>query len=89
MGRLAELSMWLLPMKDLPNLLCQCQTEGAYELQSKNLVKMAEAGERVSLVSLSTVKRVLYLRGLKGHLTKKKPLLKKQHKKAKLRFANA
>lgn len=34
------------------------------------------------------VKRVLYRHGLKGHSARKKPLLQKQHKKARLQFAN-
>uniref|UniRef100_A0AAR2L3C6 Transposase Tc1-like domain-containing protein n=1 Tax=Pygocentrus nattereri TaxID=42514 RepID=A0AAR2L3C6_PYGNA len=55
--------------------------------KAKGLVKMlAEAGKSVSL---STVKRVLYRHGLKGHSTRKKPLLQKKHKKARLMFANA
>ena len=55
--------------------------------KAKDLVKMlAEAGKSVSL---STVKRVLYRHGLKGHSARKKPLLQKKHKKAKLQFANA
>lgn len=55
--------------------------------KAKDLVKMlAEAGKSVSL---STVKRVLYRHGLKGHSPRKKPLLQKKHKKARLQFANA
>ena len=55
--------------------------------KAKDLVKMlAEAGKSVSL---STVKRVLYRHGLKGHSARKKPLLQKRHKKARLQFANA
>ncbi|XP_058490376.1 extracellular calcium-sensing receptor-like [Solea solea] len=47
---------------------------------------LAEAGKSVSL---STVKRVLYRHWLKGHSARKKPLLQKKHKKARLQFANA
>ena len=55
--------------------------------KAKDLVKMlAEAGKSVSL---STVKRVLYRHGLKGHSARKKPLLQKKKKKARLQFANA
>ncbi|KAJ0000165.1 hypothetical protein NQD34_012007 [Periophthalmus magnuspinnatus] len=46
--------------------------------KAKDLVKMlAEAGKSVSI---STVKRVLHQRGLKGHSARKKPLLQKKHK---------
>ncbi|KAI4874693.1 hypothetical protein NFI96_021612 [Prochilodus magdalenae] len=55
--------------------------------KAKDLVNMmAEAGKSVSL---STVKRVLYRHGLKGHSARKKPLLQTKHKKARLMFANA
>ncbi|KAL2099419.1 hypothetical protein ACEWY4_005899 [Coilia grayii] len=55
--------------------------------KAKDLVKMmAEAGKSVSL---STVKRVLYRHGLKGHSARRKPLLQMKHKKARLEFANA
>ena len=47
---------------------------------------LAEAGQSLSL---STVKRVLYGHGLKGHSARKKPLPQKKHKKAWLQFANA
>ncbi|CDR07247.1 unnamed protein product, partial [Oncorhynchus mykiss] len=40
-------------------------------------------------VSISTVKRVLYRRNLKGRSARKKPLLQNLHKKARLRFATA
>ena len=56
-------------------------------IKAKDLVKMmAEAGK---IVSISTVKRVLYQHGLKGPAARKKPLLQKKHKKARLMFANA
>ena len=55
--------------------------------KAKDLMKMlAEAGKSVSL---SKVKRVLYRHGLKDHSAKKRPLLQKKHKKARLQFANA
>jgi hypothetical protein len=47
---------------------------------AKDLVKMLE--ETGTNVSISTVKQVL-----KGHSTRKKPLLQNRHKKARLRFA--
>lgn len=43
----------------------------------------AEAGKSASLST------VLYWHGLKGHSPRKKPLLQKKHKKARLQFANA
>ncbi|KAI4882745.1 hypothetical protein NFI96_026283 [Prochilodus magdalenae] len=55
--------------------------------KAKDIVNMmAEAGKSVSL---STVKRVLYRHGLKGHSARKKPLLQTKHKKDRLMFANA
>ena len=45
---------------------------------------MAEAGKKVSL---STVKQVLHRHGLKGYSARRKPLLLKKHKKARLQLA--
>ena len=46
---------------------------------AKDLVKMLE--ETGTKVSISTVKRVLYRRNLKGRSARKKPLLQNRHKK--------
>lgn len=55
--------------------------------RAKDLVKMlADTSRRVTL---SIVKRVLYRHGLKGCSARKKLLLQKQHKKARLQFGNA
>ena len=54
---------------------------------AKDLVKMLE--ETGTKVSISTVKRVLYLLNLHGRSAMKKPLLLNHHKKARLRFATA
>ena len=51
---------------------------------TKDLVKMLE--EPGTKVSISTVKRVLYRRNLKGRSARKKPLLQNSHEKARLRF---
>jgi hypothetical protein len=52
-----------------------------------DLVKMLE--ETGTKVSISTVKRVLYGHNLKGRSARKKQLLQKLHKKARLQFAPA
>ena len=52
---------------------------------AKDLAKMAETGTKVSI---STVKRVLYRRNLKGCSARKKPRLQNRNKK-RLRFATA
>ena len=54
---------------------------------AKDLVKILE--ETGTKVSISTVKLVLYQHNLKGRSARKKPLLQKPHKKARLRFATA
>ena len=54
---------------------------------AKDLVKMLE--ETGTKVSISTVKQVLYRHDLKDRSARKKPLLQKRHKKARLRFATA
>ena len=54
---------------------------------AKDLVKMLE--ETGTKVSISTVKRVLYVHNLKGHSAMKKTLLQNRHRKARLWFATA
>ena len=54
---------------------------------AKDLVKMLE--ETGTKLSISTVKRVLYLHNLKDRSERKKPLLQNLHKKARLHFATA
>lgn len=56
-------------------------------MKTKDVVKMlVEDGEKVSL---STVKHELNRHELKGYCARKKPFLKKKHRKAILKFANA
>lgn len=56
------------------------------KIKAKTLVKvLAEPGKTVSF---SAVKCVLYRHGLKGHSARKKTLLQKKQKKARLQFAD-